>query len=115
MRAFANKRWLVILLTGVAPIFIRLLLLSVLPTPAPRVQDEFSHLLVADTFAHGRAVNPVHAMWVHFESMHILMRPVYASAFPIAPGIAMAIGQAATGRAWAGVLLSMGLMCEAVS
>ena len=86
--------------------FVPLVLRALLPIPNPRVQDEFSHLLVADSFAQGRLVNPLHPMWIHFESMHILVRPVYASPFPAA--------QALTGCPWIGVWLSVGFMCGAL-
>src|SRR6266487_3235220 len=96
-RRLARNKQLNLLAVGLAPLLIRAVLLPVFPMPQPRVQDEFSHLLVSDTFAHGRLANPTHPMWVHFESMHTMMRPVYASAFPSAPGIAMAAAQVVTG------------------
>ena len=110
----ARRRWLAICAAAAAPLILRAALLPVYPAPQPRVQDEFAFLLGADTFAHGRVANPQHPLWPHFESMHIFARPVYASAFPAAPSLFMAAGEALFHNAWLGVWLSGGLMCGAI-
>jgi len=99
---------------GLAPMLVRALLLPWMPVPAPRIHDEFGHLLLADTLAHGRLVNPVHPLWPHFDSMHMLVRPVYASIYPPAQGAIMGLALMLSGHAWVGVLLSVGLMCAGI-
>jgi hypothetical protein len=95
-------------------LLLRLALLPWFPAPLPYATDDFSFLLAADTFAHGRLANPTPAMWTHFESIHITMHPTYASMYFPAPGLVMAAGKLLFGNPWAGILISGALFCGAI-
>jgi hypothetical protein len=109
----AIRRNLCVAMAFVVPILIRVALLPFDPMPQPWIPDEFSHLLIGDTLAHGRFANPTHPLWQHFESVHIFFKPTYASSYFPGLGIVLASGQL-LGHPWLGVLLSSGAMCAAL-
>lgn len=82
--------------------------------PEPAVHDEFVYLLGADTLAHGRLTNPAPPLPEFFESPHVLVFPTYASKYPPAQSIMLAIGQVAGGHPIWGVWLSCGLFAAAL-
>jgi hypothetical protein len=97
-----------------APILLRLSMLPKNGVPIPQVADDFSFLLLGDTLTHLRFANPTHPMYRFFESVFVLQQPSYASIYPMAQGFVLAIGQILFHSPWAGVLLSIGLMCAMV-
>jgi hypothetical protein len=111
--AVAAKRLACILLLFLATITIRLFMLPVIPCPRPVVHDEYSYLLQADIFVHGRLAFPPHPMSRYFETFYVNFQPTYSSIYPPAQAAVLALGQL-LGNPWIGVLLSTAAMVAAI-
>jgi hypothetical protein len=110
----ARSRGNAVVAVGLAAFLLRLAILPFCPIPLPFIRDDFSFLLAADTFAHGRLTNPTPAMWIHFESIHISMQPTYMSMYFPSVGLVLAAGKVLFGNPWFGILISCALMCAAI-
>ena len=110
----ARRKLLACATVGASAFLLRLALLPFFPAPLPFLPDDFSFLLAADTFAHGRLVNPAPLMWPHFETVHLTVAPTYTSMYFPGPGLVLAAGKVLFGSPWAGVLITTALMCAAI-
>jgi hypothetical protein len=110
----ARKPLLAVATVGFSALLLRSAILPLFPAPLPFVPNDFSFLLAADTFAHGRLANPMPAMWTHFESIDITVRPTYMSMFFPGWGLALAAAQALFGHPWIANLFAGALMCSAI-
>ena len=110
----AQRKGLAAVCIGLSVIVLRIAILPLFPVPLPFVPDDFSFLLACDTFVHGRLTNPTPAMWTHFESIHITMRPTYQSMYFPGQGLLLAASKVLFGNPWIGLLLVSALMCSAL-
>ena len=110
----AKRQGIAVLSIGLSAFLLRLAVFPLLPIPLPTLPDDFSALLAADTFAHGRLTNPTPAMWIHFESLHIDMKPTYMSMYFPAQGLILAAGKALFGHPWFGIWITSVLMCAGI-
>jgi hypothetical protein len=83
---FLHRPWLAASTLAIASLAISAAI-SLARWPQPATHDEFAYLLNADTFSHGRLTNPTHPMWRHFESIHVIHEPSYASKYPPGQGV----------------------------
>src|SRR5271166_3811621 len=109
LNAVLAKDWRSVLLVIAVALIGRALLLPWIGVPQPRINDEYSYLLMGDTFAHYRLTNPTPAAWPHFETFHVNLLPTYHSKYAVSQGLALAFGEILFRQTWIGVYLSTGL------
>ncbi|HET9529270.1 MAG TPA: hypothetical protein VFQ92_02890 [Blastocatellia bacterium] len=110
----ARRRGLAVVMAGLFALVACVSLSLRLGVKSPDVTDEFSYLLGADTFARGRLSNSTHPMWQHFESIHIIHQPTYASKYLPGQPLMLTTGLLIANHPIVGVWLSMGLASSAV-
>ncbi len=120
---FPRPRWLNAILAShrLAVLFViaialvgRAVLLPWFGVPQPHINDEYSYLLMGDTFAHFRLTNPTPPAWQHFETFHVNLTPTYHSKYPVASGLVLAFGEIVFHQPWIGIYLTTALLCGAI-
>ncbi len=114
LRAILAENWRAVLLVVAVALLGRAILLPWLGIPHPRINDEYSYLLMGDTFAHFRLTNPTPAAWQHFETFHVNLLPTYHSKYAVSQGLALAFGEIFFHQPWIGVYLSTAALCGAI-
>ena len=66
-RSVIVRRWSAVVFVGVSAFLVHMALTAIGGIPKPRIHDEFSYLLAADTFARGRLTNPPLRHREHFD------------------------------------------------
>jgi hypothetical protein len=113
LHGFAKQQTLVVAVIASVVFLGCVSVAAFLHEPVPRIHDEFSYLLMGDTFASGRVANPALPLPEFFETFHVLVRPVYVSKYFPAQGLFLGLAQKLTGHPVVGVWLSSALACAA--
>lgn len=105
---------------SILPALVWTIVLTTLPSmlrgsyPTPFSQDEFSYLLAADTFAHGRLTNSTPQGHIHFETHQETVTPSYHSKYQPGMGLILAAGQVLAGHPFVGQVLALALATVAL-
>ena len=98
--------WFNLLFVGGVALCLYLVHSAVFGIPLAQNQDDYSYLLMAKTFAEGRLTNPAHPLREFFDNLNIINYPTFASKYPPAQGLTLALGILLFKSPFAGVLLS---------
>ncbi|HET7712673.1 MAG TPA: hypothetical protein VFL80_12145 [Thermoanaerobaculia bacterium] len=122
-RSSAGSQWLEGLaqrpLASKAVIFSIAILFAAVPAffqgpPLPWMHDDYANLLGGEMLASGSLSAPPHPLWRHFETMHQLMVPRYASKYPPGQALVLAAGVRVFREAIAGEWIVTAAACAAI-